>query len=80
MKLKKKTGVVIDGYGNKIDKMDKEKINENNPNQLLLHTKENTKLVPPPNDKFKVINAYTPSGNLIYNQDLFKKIEDRSKK
>lgn len=78
--IKKKTGVVIDGYGNKIDKMDKEKMNENNPNQLLLHTKENTKLVPPPNDKFKDINAYTPSGNLIYNQDLFKKIEDRSKK
>jgi hypothetical protein len=78
--IKKKTGVVIDGYGNKIDKKDKDNTIDNNPDKLLLHTKKNTPLVPPQNTPFKDIDAYTPTGNLIYNQDLFKKIEDRSKR
>ena len=80
MKLKKKTGVNLDGYGNKIDKSNKEKEIDNNPNNLLIHSKSNNKIIPSQNDKFKDINTYTPSGNLIYNQDLFKTIEDRSKK
>ena len=29
---------------------------------------------------FKDISSYKPSGNLIYNKDLFKNIEDKSKK
>jgi len=30
-----------------------------------------------PAGDFKPIASYKPTGNLIYNQDLFKKIEDR---
>ena len=78
--IKKKTGVVVDGYGNKVDKSHKEKEINDNPNNLLIHSKNNNiKIHAAQNDKFKDINTYTPSGNLIYNQDLFKTIEDRSK-
>lgn len=78
--IKKKTGVVVDGYGNKVDKSHKEKEINDNPNNLLIHSKNNNiKIHSAQNDKFKDINTYTPSGNLIYNQDLFKTIEDRSK-
>ena len=78
--IKKKTGVVVDGYGNKVDKSHKEKEIDDNPNNLLIHSKSNnSKIHASQNDKFKDINTYTPSGNLIYNQDLFKTIEDRSK-
>lgn len=78
--IKKKTGVVVDGYGNKVDKSHKEKEIDDNPNNLLIHSKSNnSKIHAAQNDKFKDINTYTPSGNLIYNQDLFKTIEDRSK-
>lgn len=81
--IKKKTGVVIDGYGNKINKNNNSTSNnnyeENDPNQLLIQAKNNVKLQPPETNKFKDIDTYTPSGNLIYNQDLFKKIEAKSK-
>ena len=80
--IKKKTGVSIDGYGNKIEESEKTKKKEiSNPNELLMqHNK-----LPLPNNaqkskEFKNINTYTPSGNLIYNTALFKGIEERSKK
>ena len=81
--IKKKTGIVIDGYGNKIEPTDNDKKTEvvSNPDELLLHRKDSTRIAPttkPTN--FKNIDAYTPSGKLIYNQELFKKIEDRSKR
>ena len=76
--IKKKTGIVVDGYGNKVDK--KEEL-EKNPERLLLHDKNNIKIAPPTkSDNFKSIDTYTPTGNLIYNRELFEKIEDRSKK
>ena len=74
--VKKKTGVNIDGYGNKIIKNnDKESNDPTNPNQL--YTNNN---IPVENKKqYKDINSYKPTGNLIYNKDLLKRIEDKSK-
>tara|TARA_B110000259_G_scaffold186455_1_gene237721 strand:- start:168 stop:548 length:381 start_codon:yes stop_codon:yes gene_type:complete len=73
--VKKKTGVNIDGYGNKIIKKDKQ---DENPNSFILKSHNN---IPPQANKkeYKEINSYKPSGNLIYNQDLLKRIEDKSK-
>ena len=80
--IKKKTGVVVDGYGNKIDKNEQEKEKEketdpSDPNAFMLKRKNVS--IAPPNKDYKSIDVYKPSGNLIYNQDLLRKIEDKSK-
>ena len=78
--IKKKTGMVVDGYGNKIDNNDKNNTNKNNddPNTLMFKDKkiaqENNKK---DNSNFKSIDTYKPSGNLIYNNNLLKKITDK---
>lgn len=80
--IKKKTGVVIDGYGNKINKADEKNTGEiKNPDELIFHNKANISIKSSEKPKdFKNIDAYVPSGNLIYNKTLLKNIEDRSKK
>lgn len=79
--IKNKTGIVIDGYGNKVIKNNKDNKNEvKNPDELIFHNKNNTAVQPSQKPKdFKNINTYVPSGNLIYNQELLNKIEERSK-
>lgn len=69
--IKKKTGMNIDGLGNVVS--EKEKTKEINSITL------NTKLDINKKDKreFRPITTYRPTGNLIYNQDLIKKIEDK---
>jgi hypothetical protein len=86
--LKKKTGIIIDGYGNKIGENNELNNNNNNapidPNTLMLNMDHNSsgssssssdklKLV----KDYKSIDSYKPSGNLIYNQELLKKIEHK---
>jgi len=75
--IKKKTGVVVDGYGNKIDK---EGSNNNNgdpsdPNELIFH-REGQAIEQKSGKEYKAINSYKPSG-LIYNENLLRKIEDK---
>ena len=76
--VKKQTGFVIDGYGNVNDKSEthsNKNIHSDN-NTLLL---SNTKDIKPKKEKeFKSIKTYVPSGNIIYNEDLFKKINDKT--
>lgn len=76
--IKKKTGVVIDGNGNRLgDSEDKlELTNSSDPNSLLFpkgikNTTEESK------KNFKDVNSYKPTGSLVYNNDLFKKLEDK---
>jgi hypothetical protein len=76
--IKKKTGVVIDGNGNRLDNSgDKlELIETSDPNSLLFpkgikNTSEESK------KNFKDVNSYKPTGSLVYNNDLFKKLEDK---
>lgn len=80
--IKTKTGIVIDGYGNKVIKNNNNNKNEvKNPDELIFHNKNNTAVQPSQKQKdFKNINTYVPSGNLIYNQELLNNIEERSKK
>lgn len=81
--IKKKTGMSIDGYGNEIIKTSEDKSKEpTDPNDILLSNKKNTISLSNQNSKskdFKQIDSYIPSGNLIYNQNLLKTIEERSK-
>jgi len=74
--IKKKTGVNVDGYGNKIIKDENKKVEEENPNTLMFQT---NKISIAPKTDFKEIKTYKPTGNLIYNQDLLKNIEHKSK-
>lgn len=83
--IKKKTGIHIDGYGNKV--IPKNKKNEanndpysndnNNPDALL----SNRPPVPPQNagHAYTPIETYTPSGKMIYNSNLLQNIEDRTR-
>ena len=88
-KIKKKTGIVVDGYGNKIQNgaAGKNKsIKDENPNNILFQLNNNDDddyEIPTSSAKqkeFKSIDTYKPSGNLIYNQDLLRNIEDKSRK
>ena len=78
--LKKKTGVVIDQYGNKINKSDDNDTNtaskneSNEPNDFLINLK-NTRNETIINNKkeYKPIGSYKPSGDLIYDKSMTSK-------
>jgi hypothetical protein len=88
--LKKKTGIVIDEYGMKVENNDnkRKKIENKNPNNYMfdynekqnmnvdLETNMNTNLNMN-SKKFTPINSYKPKGNLIYNENLISKLEDK---
>tara|TARA_B110001450_G_scaffold233285_1_gene236486 strand:+ start:9266 stop:9856 length:591 start_codon:yes stop_codon:yes gene_type:complete len=77
--LKKKTGITIDGYGNEVNKIVNDNDNnDENYDKLMYQNKQNITIENKNND-YKSLNSYKPSGNLIYNKDLLKKIEDKSK-
>ena len=83
--LKKKTGININEYGQKVeDELDEDNISENklvskNPNDLLLNIKDiNQNQQGKPQKKiYTPINSYRPSGNLVYNDEILIKIEDK---
>jgi hypothetical protein len=83
--IKKKTGIVVDEYGKKIEDNSELNGDSNNisngpsdPNDYMLNSKN-----PDQNQKGKQkkeytpINSYKPSGNLVYDDELLNKIEDR---
>ncbi len=59
--IKKKTGIVIDGTGSRVDK------NKNNDGDRI-----------DTDEEYKSIDTYKPSG-LIYNENLLRKIEDKTR-
>ena len=78
--IKKKTGVAIDGYGKKIDKQGKA-ITSNqpdNPDELMFHQSNNIP-IEAKNKEYTSIDEYKPTGQLIYNQNLLRTIESKSK-
>lgn len=78
--IKKKTGVVLDEFGNFIERIEqttkKQEIDPllQNPRiqAVLQNEEENSK-------KFASIKDYKPSGNFLYNEDLMRKIENKIK-
>ena len=80
--LKKKTGIVINEFGEKIDENAEEdssmKAISNDPNEILLQQKmdvtQSGKVL---KKEYTPIKSYKPSGNLIYDDDLLNKINDR---
>ena len=71
--IKKKTGIIINEYGEKIkdeNQKEEEDINlEEQGNQNIQQLKNSKKYTP--------INSYKPSGKLVYSEDLLNKIENK---
>jgi hypothetical protein len=72
--IKKKTGIVINEYGEKIkDEKEPEDLEEDletNQNNSNTQQIKNSK-------KYTPINSYKPSGKLVYSEDLLNKIENK---
>lgn len=73
--LKKKTGIIIDEYGNKIDSSPDQLSQSDNFLQII--NPAQTKQVNTNIKKYTPITSYKPSGNLIYNESLINKLEDK---
>lgn len=67
--FKKKTGLILDERGNVIDKSD--------PEQEAKHVKFSDKNVKAEKKEYTPIGNYKPTGNLVYNQEMFEKIEKK---
>lgn len=80
--IKKKTGLIVDGYGNKLDNNNENNDysdNSNKVNSLMLNSKiSNSEKKNEKNEQnFRKVNTYKPMGNLIYNNDILKKIQSK---
>ena len=83
--FKKKTGIVIDDRGNRVEETKQIANNssqETDVNNLMFNNKtvsDGTKL--DVNKKeYTSISSYKPSGNFVYNADMFEKLGDKLKK
>jgi len=80
--LKKKTGIVVNEYGEKMNE-DDQVLNNNSSNMIdenfNLITKDQDNIINNNKSKktYTSIKSYKPSGNLIYDNDLLNKIEDK---
>jgi hypothetical protein len=70
--IKKKTGIVLDEKGNVVKK--DEEI-ENDPNSNIFNDK--TTNLQKPGKQYTSIKDYKPTGNLVYNPEMFEKIEKK---
>ena len=88
--IKKKTGTVLDKFGNYVSEADAETtaaVGDGTPGSdlnMMLYTKKGASAsataaasAKKPAGDFKSIASYKPTGSLVYNNDLFKKIEER---
>lgn len=71
--LKKKTGIVINEFGEKIEEDGnklqlKDQNNNTNINDIILNTKDNGQLQGKPMKKFTPIDSYKPTGSLQFNK------------
>ena len=82
--LKKKTGIVIDEFGKKIDENMEEGENKiisdipSNPHEYLVNVKKQEgQDKGKPKKEYTPITTYKPSGNLLYDDDILNKIENK---
>lgn len=73
--IKKRTGVIVNEYGEKLENTDDDNNNMDNNNEDDNHK---TGLEQIKNSKkYTPIDSYKPSGKLVYSQDLLNKIENK---
>lgn len=74
--IKKKTGQQVDEYGNLVKKEEEDNNRENNNyNNLILNNNNNKSKSDKSKTDYKDIKSYNPSGNLIYSNNLLKKLD-----
>ena len=78
--LKKKTGIVVNEYGQKlediVDDSDKNSFNINDPNVFILNKDPESK-GKIQKKEYTPIKSYKPSGNLVYDDEMLNKIENK---
>lgn len=75
--IKKRMGVILDERGNVLEKLNENiEIESHDPNQRLLNmnTAANSKK---DQKQFTPIDKYKPTGNLVYNPEMFEKLEKK---
>jgi hypothetical protein len=84
--IKKKTGTIIDKFGNYVSEADAETATADGTPvadmNMMMYNKKGaasaaTAAAKKPAGDFKPITSYKPTGSLVYNNELFKKIDDR---
>ena len=81
--LKKKTGIIINEFGEKVDESQdnnsmKTITDSSDPNDLMLNKNQDSlQKVKQPKKEYTPINSYKPSGNLVYDNEMLNKIENR---
>jgi hypothetical protein len=81
--LKKKTGIVVNEYGQRIIEDTDENGNKvtisapSDPNDYILNREDPNQKDKPQKKEYTPIKSYKPSGNLIYDNDLLDKMENR---
>lgn len=78
--LKKKTGIEINEYGEKVIDSEEPLFEAKNPNDYILNLKDFDNAAVPNEQKKKnytPIKSYKPSGNLIYDEKLLNHMEDK---
>lgn len=74
--IKKKLGIVLDEKGNIIQKMDDNvEIESHDPNMRLLNHNKNVEKKE--QKQYTLIDKYKPTGNMVYNPELFEKLEKK---
>lgn len=78
--LKKKTGIVVDEFGRKIQNEtdEQESIEPRNPNDYVLNMNQDlSQKGKQPKKEYTPIKSYKPSGNLVYDDEMLNKIENK---
>ena len=84
--IKKKTGIVIDEYGKKVEENNGDatmrtitNIAPPDPNDFMLNIKNQdmSQKGKPPKKEYTPIKSYKPSGSLVYDDEILNKIGDR---
>jgi len=79
--LKKKTGIIVDEFGRKVEENIEEQegpIEPSNPNDYVLNRNQDpSQKGKPVKKEYTPIKSYKPSGNLVYDDDLLNKIEGK---
>jgi len=79
--LKKKTGIVVDEFGRKVEENTEEQegpVEPINPNDFVLNRNQDPSQKGKPIKKeYTPIKSYKPSGNLVYDDELLNKIEGK---
>jgi hypothetical protein len=78
--LKKKTGIVVNEYGVKVEELEQNKMitaGASNPNNLIFNEQAPNPNPEKPKKNYTPINSYKPSGNLVYGDDILSSLEEK---